>query len=92
MIGAVGLRDFFAPGYGGNDYVANFEDGTDSISLIGFNNGLDFADFAAVQAITVANGPIGIYLSFANGGHLAVNGLSLANFDAFDVILAPNQA
>ncbi len=77
----------FAPG-GGNDYVSNFQKGVDKLDLRAFG----LADFAAVRARTVANGPNGIYLTFAGGEHLAVNGLSLAAFDASDVITGNQPA
>jgi hypothetical protein len=74
---------FVPTGTNGNDFIANFEDGVDVINLAAFG----FADFAAVQAISV--GDVGYtYLNFSGGGYLMVNGLSFSNFDASDVILA----
>lgn len=81
LTGHLGLDTFV---YGaGNDYVANFQDGVDLVDLSAF----DFANFAAVQAITVANGVNGVYLTFSPTDHLAINGVSLANFSATDVIV-----
>ncbi len=81
LIGHLGMDTFaFGPG-GGNDYVSNFQNGIDKLDLSAFG----LPDFAAVKSHAVANGANGIYMTFANGEHLAVNGLSLANFDATDV-------
>ncbi len=81
LIGHLGMDTFaFGPG-GGNDYVSNFQNGIDKLDLSAFG----LPDFAAVKSHAIANGANGIYMTFANGEHLAVNGLSLANFDATDV-------
>jgi RTX calcium-binding nonapeptide repeat (4 copies) len=83
MIGAVGADTFDFATAGGNDYIANFENGVDRIDLDGYG----FTSFAQVQALAVANGANGVYLTFSPTNHLAINGLSLANFDASDFLL-----
>jgi serralysin len=83
LVGHLGIDTFvFGPG-GANDFVPVFENGVDILNLSAFG----FADFAAVKAHTVANGAGGIYMTFKGGEHLAVNGLTLATFDASDVNL-----
>ncbi len=84
MIGHLGMETFVFGPNGGNDFVKQFENGVDLLDLSAFG----FADFAATRAHTIANGTGGIYMTFANGEHLAVNGLTLATFDASDVKLA----
>lgn len=81
LIGHPGMDTFVFGPNGGNDYVSNFQNGVDLLDLSAFG----LADFAAVRAHTVANGANGIYMTFDNGEHLAVNGLSLATFDASDL-------
>jgi RTX calcium-binding nonapeptide repeat (4 copies) len=84
MTGAVGADTFiFAAPNGGNDYIANFENGVDRVDLTAYGLG----SFAALQALAVANGANGVYLTFGPSNHLAINGLSLANMDASDFLL-----
>lgn len=84
LTGHLGMDTFVFGPSGGNDFVANFQHGTDLLDLSAFGS----PDFAAVKAATVANGANGIYVTFATGDHLAVNGVSLAQFSASDVKLA----
>lgn len=83
MKGTLGKADtfVFSPG-GGNDYIANFENGTDVIDLFAYG----FTDFAEVSAIATG-GASWTYLSFADGGRLMIAGLSRSDFDASDVII-----
>jgi Ca2+-binding RTX toxin-like protein len=65
-----------------NDSIADFQNGVDRIDLKAYG----FAGFAAVQALTTATGS-GIKIDVPGAEVLFVTGLTLATFDASDVIL-----
>jgi Ca2+-binding RTX toxin-like protein len=86
MTGNVGADIFVeGPAAGGpvvTDTITDFQNGADRIDLKAFG----FANFAAVQALTTATAS-GIRIDVPGAEILLVNGLTLAQFDAGDVIL-----
>ncbi len=73
-----------ANGGGGFDRTKDFGNGTDVIELSPFG----FVDFTTNVLSLTKDRATGLKLSFGGGDILFIEGLTLADFDASDVILA----
>lgn len=81
--GGDGYADTFVfSGNDGYDRIADFEDGLDQLDL----SNLDFTDFSQVEALA-SERPAGVLIKFEPGQAIYIKGMSLAEFDATDVIL-----
>ncbi len=79
-----GLRDEFVfSANGGFDRVKDFEDGIDVLDLTAFG----FSDFSAEVQVLASDRATGLRLDFAGGEILFLEGMTLAAFDASDVVI-----